>query len=255
MLMQVRKLTARPNYVQSTIFTEDLVAVQMKKQAVDLCKPIYAGFTVLEEAKYLMNEFQYGYILPTYGPDRARLLFTDTDSFCYLIQTDSVYEDMGKNLSVFDTSDYPKDHFLHSEHNKKVIGKFKDETNGEPIQEFVGLRPKMYSMLCRGQSRKRAKGVSKTVVKKKLTHDDFRRTLFDGCQQRDLMKQFRSEKHQVDTMNINKISLSAFDDKRYIHNNGITSFANGHYKISRKRKSDDTSNIIVKKSRPPTPPA
>ena len=71
-------------------------------------------------------------------------------------------------MDYFDTSDYPIDHPLHSTVNKKVIGKMKDETNGVPIEEFVGLRAKMYSIKCANDEKKTAKGIAKVVVKKEI---------------------------------------------------------------------------------------
>ena len=78
---------------------------------------------------------------------KCELLYTDTDSLLILIETEDVYEDMKNNMRLYDTSDYPKDHPLHSNANKKVLGKMKDECAGTPIAEYVGLRPKMYSIL------------------------------------------------------------------------------------------------------------
>ena len=62
-----------------------------------------------------------------YG-DQAKLLFTDTDSFCYHIQTEDVYKDMQEDQDLFDISDFPQDHLLYSNTNKKAIGKSKDKT-------------------------------------------------------------------------------------------------------------------------------
>ncbi|GBN09353.1 hypothetical protein AVEN_156312-1 [Araneus ventricosus] len=72
-----------------------------------------------------------------YG-DKAELLFTDKDSL--------TYEDMSHHMDIYDTSDYPRDHFLFSEFNTKKTGCFKDELHSKPIIEFIGLRPKMYSI-------------------------------------------------------------------------------------------------------------
>ena len=67
----------------------------------------------------------------------------------------------------YDFSDYPKDHPLCDETNKKVIGKMKDECAGTPIAEYIGLRPKLYSVLrADEQLNKKAKGVKKNVIKK-----------------------------------------------------------------------------------------
>ena len=69
-----------------------------------------------------MFQFHYDLMLKKYGP-KAQLLFTDTDSLCYLIATDDLYEDLlPLNDELFDTSQYPKDHILYSPRNAKVLG-------------------------------------------------------------------------------------------------------------------------------------
>ena len=97
-----------------------------------------------------LDQFHHEYVKSKYG-DQAKLLFTDTDSFCYHIQTEDVYKDMQEDQDLFDTFDYPQDHLLYSNTNKKVIGKFKDEMAEEPINEFIGLRAKMYSFMMNRQ--------------------------------------------------------------------------------------------------------
>ncbi|GFT06233.1 uncharacterized protein TNCV_800491 [Trichonephila clavipes] len=93
--------------------------------------------------------------------NKANLLFTDTDSLTYEIETEDIFKDMGENLDLYDLSEYPQDHAIYSEKNKKRIGCFKDEMSSKPIIEFVGLRAKMYSMLTPDSEKKTAKGVSK----------------------------------------------------------------------------------------------
>ena len=68
------------------------------------------------------------------------MLYTDTDSFILHVTTEDLYADMSSDMSVFDTSNYPEDHPLFSDLNRKVIGKFKDELGGRVMMEFVGLR-------------------------------------------------------------------------------------------------------------------
>ena len=105
--------------------------------------------------------------------DKLRRLITD--SLLLEIQTEDVYQDMAKHADLYDTSDYPKDHPLHSMVNKKVLGKMKDECAGRPIAEYVGLRPKMYSILeASGKSIKKAKGVEKSIVKKHIRHEQYK---------------------------------------------------------------------------------
>ena len=98
--------------------------------------------SILDLSKTLMYDFHYNYIQPKYG-DNAKLLFTDTDSLAYEIQTKDFYRDISSDVkSKFDTSNYPKDHpsGILTGVNKKVIGMFKDEASGKQIAEFVGLR-------------------------------------------------------------------------------------------------------------------
>ena len=185
---------------------------------------------ILDLSKTLMYDFHYNYIKSKYG-DRSKLLFTDTDSLAYEIKTDDFYADIAPDIrSRFDTSDYPKDHpsGIETGMNKKVIGMFKDEAAGKQIEEFVGLRSKLYSYQMAGVDYKKAKGVKKYVVKKSITHEDYRNCLFTKREQSRRMNVIRSHLHEIYTEEINKIALSADDDKRLIQLDGISTLAYGH---------------------------
>ena len=158
------KLSSKPNFDRSTIFDENLIAFRMKKAEVYFNKPIYVGLAILGLSKTLMFDFHYNYIREKFG-EKAELLFTDTDSLMYLIQTEDFYQDIKRK---FDTSDYPEKHpsGIKTGINKKVIGKFKDEVAGKQITHFVGLRPKLYSFKVEdGSETRKAKGVKKNVIK------------------------------------------------------------------------------------------
>ncbi|GFQ79371.1 uncharacterized protein TNCT_703491 [Trichonephila clavata] len=161
---QAKELVAAPTFKRFKIITESLVVLEKLKSCITLNRPIYIGFVILELSKVLMYNFHYNHIKKRYMDNKANLLFTDTDSLTYEIETEDIYRDMGENLNIYDTSDYPQDHALYSEKNKKRIGCFKDEMNSKPIIEFVGLRAKMYSMLTPDSEKKTAKGVSKVVI-------------------------------------------------------------------------------------------
>ncbi|CAH3159070.1 unnamed protein product [Porites evermanni] len=119
----------------------------------------YVGMCILDLSKTLMYDFHYNYIKSRYN-NKAKLLFTDTDSLCYEIKTRDVCKELWEDKQLFDNSDYPKDSPYFSAENKKVIGKFKDEAAGMPIREFIGLRSKMYSYVKdNGKNEKTAKGV------------------------------------------------------------------------------------------------
>ena len=113
-----------------------------------------------------------------------------------------------------------------------MIGKFKDEKAGVPITEFVGLRSKMYSYIKEnGTDGRTAKGIKKYVIKKQISHEHYKSVLFKDTQLHHKMNIIRSYKHQIYSFEINKISLSCFDDKRYILDDGINSLAYGHERI------------------------
>ena len=228
---QLLKWASRPSFIRCKIFNEDLVAVHKIKPTLTLNRPAYVGMCILDLSKTLMYDFHYNYIKSKYG-DKARLLFTDTDSLMYEIKADDVYQDFWKDKHLFDNSDYPKDSPFYDNANKKVIGKFKDEAAGIPIVEFVGLRSKMYSyMKDDKQDSRTAKGIKKNVIKQKIQHENYKDTLFNQKQMRHEMRLIKSEKHRIGSYTVNKISLSCFDDKRYIHKNGVISYAYGHNRL------------------------
>ena len=175
---KIRKLVASPLHSRFVIFSSDLVGIGMHKSKLLLDKPVYTGMTILDNSKILMYDFFYNELKEQYGP-KCELLYTDTDSLLVEIETDDVYKDIEKNKDLYDTSDYPKEHKLYSNINKKVLGKMKDECNGTQIVECVCLRPKMYSILkAHEKNIKKAKGVKKSVVNKKIMHEHYKETLF-----------------------------------------------------------------------------
>ena len=225
------KITSKPTYVSSKIFNENLVAVHKIKETLTLNRPAYVGMCILDLSKTLMHDFHYNYIKSKYG-DKAKLLFTDTDSLTYEIEARDLYQDFWNDKHKFDNSDYPEGSPYYDKTNKKVIGKFKDEAAGVPICEFIGLRSKMYSYIKDNQKGgKTAKGIKKNVIKNKIMHDDYKETLFNNKQMYHEMKTIRSDNHELSSYEINKVSLSCFDDKRYIHEDGVTSYAYGHKNI------------------------
>ena len=231
---QFKKLTAKPNYESRKIFNENLVSVHMKKTSLTMNKPVYLGMSILDLSKTVMFDFHYKYIKPKYGK-QAKLLFTDTDSFLYEIQTEDFYKDISGDVKDrFDTSDYPEGHpsGIPTGVNKKVLGMFKDEAAGKIIKEFVGLRAKLYSYkMDEGKENKRCKGIKKAVVEKSIRHEDYKTCLETGKEQLRRQNIIRSYEHEIYTEEVNKIALSAADDKRYLLKDSFDTLAWGHYKI------------------------
>ena len=182
---------------------------------------------ILELSKVLMYEFHYDYIKNKYG-NNSRLLFTDTESLMYEIKTEDVYKDFSNDEEMFDYSNYSTRSEYYDNSNKLVVGKMKDETAGVSIEEFVRLKPEMYSYLVDDNSEyQKAKGVNKNVVPT-ITHNDYKDVLLNKKCLRHSMNRIQSKDHRIGIYDISNIYLSCFDDKIYIQNNGCDGLALGY---------------------------
>ena len=231
---KARKLVSKINFKRFNIFSENLVGIHMKKTSLFFNKPIYLGMSILDISKSIMYEFHYNYSKQKYG-DKAKLLFTDTDSFMYVIDTDDFYKDItGDVKERFDTSNYPDNHpsGIAVGVNKKVLGMMKDEVGGKIIEEFVGLRSKLYAFkTLENIEVKKCKGIKQAVVNKMLRLENFKQCLFDGTEFMCKMNIIRSYEHKVFTEEVNKVALNPNDDKRYILPDRINTLAWGNYSI------------------------
>jgi len=122
--------------------------------------------------------YDFYYIMKEKYNKRIKL-YMDTDSLIMEIKTNDFYNDVKNSLiEHFGTSDYPKSNpYELPLVNKKVLGKFKDELNGKIMEEFIGLRSKLYALKVFGDETKKAKGVKKNVVQKEICFDDFKKCL------------------------------------------------------------------------------
>ena len=208
----------------------------MGKIKVVMNKPVYLGQAILDLSKIVMYEFHYDYMVPKYSLEKLKLCYMDTDSLVYDIKTEDFYEDIANDVEArFDTSGYSKTDFrlLPIGLNKKVIGLMKDELGGKIMTEFVGLRPKLYSYKKLDDSEdKKCKGIKKCFVKKTLTFEDYKTCLFSDSTEYRSQIMFRSSRHEVHTIEVNKVALNRDDDKRISRKDGISTFARGHKHLS-----------------------
>ena len=98
-----KKLASEPNYHTCKHFSENLIAIEMRKTKMHMRKPVYIGQAVLDISKTLMYEFWYDYIKPKYE-DNAKLCYMDTDTFILHIETEEFYKDISDDVEArFDT--------------------------------------------------------------------------------------------------------------------------------------------------------
>ena len=268
---KLKKLVAQPTFHSATSFREDLTAVERMKKKIVMNKPIYIGFCVLEMSKWLMYDFYYNVLCRIFLPDCVKLLFTDTDSLCVSITGyDNIHHKIRNTIIIgedgqhvpaidfFDVSGYPSDHCIFDgmseveinhlkQKNKKVPGKMKDELDGNIIIEFIGLRAKAYAFKkyitypTEKQKKgdiedvKKLKGIQKCVVEKNISFDIYKSSIFDMKTHYAETVTLQSYLHEIRTVAKRKKATGPYDDKRYILENGISSYPYGHYSINRDR--------------------
>ena len=205
----------------------------MGKIKVVMNKLVYLGQAILDLSKIVMYEFHYDYMIPKYS-DRLKLCYMDMDSLVYHIRTEDFYAGIADDVQTrFDTSGSIPDRPLPVGLNKKVTGLMKDELGGKIMTEFVAFRPKLYSYKkLDGSEDKKCKGIKKCVVKKTLTFEDYKTCLFSDSTEYRSQLMFRSSKHEVHTIEVNKVALKRDDDKKISRKDGISTFARGHKDLS-----------------------
>ena len=232
------KTVEKATFKRSKIIDKHLVRVEMRYSSVKLNKPYYIEVAILELAKRHMYDFHYNVMKLVFG-NHLRLLYTDAYSLLYKIKscTDLYAEVFATHLHThFDFSNFPESHMLHDPSKKLVPRAFKDECNAKFISELVGLWSKMYSLhFCDGLSdswteSKVAKGVKAWVIRTSLAFDDYINCMKEYRMTEHSFKTIRSVSHDVHTYEQRKVTLSAFNDKRYLIDN-VHSVPYGHYRI------------------------
>ncbi|XP_022163064.1 uncharacterized protein LOC111028643 [Myzus persicae] len=232
---RLQKLINKSTFKHSTSYTENLNAVSLENKIIEFNKPIYIGFSVLDISKTLMYDYHYN-VMKKHYRDNIKLMYTDTDSLVYHINTKDFYRNLAINpnlLDRMDTSDLPTDHPCHIAERKKIPGLFSDETKGAIMSVFCALRAKSYSFILGGKEKIKAKGIRKHVVDNHMTFADHKKCLFGeaGVVAYKNNVSIRSFKHQLMTIKTIKLTYNSFDDKRVILEDKIHTLAYGHYSI------------------------
>ena len=228
------KAVMKPNFKSGTLFGTNLMGCEMGKIKMVINKPVYLGQAILDLRKIVMYEFHYDYMKRKYDDENLTLCYMDTDSLIYDIKTNDFYKDIADDVVArFDTSDYNPDRPLPVGLNKKVIGLMKDESGRDIMAEFVTLRPKMYAYKTGSAESKKCKGIKKCLVKATISFDNYKNCLLNRDPSYRSQLMFRSLKHKVRMLEVNKLMLSRDDDKCIIVD-GISSLARGHWTTCKK---------------------
>ncbi|XP_050064242.1 uncharacterized protein LOC126553102 [Aphis gossypii] len=219
---KAHRLMSKTTFKDRTIYTKNLMAIHMNKEKIKFDKPIYVGFAILDISKSIMYDFHYNVMKNMYR-NKINIVYSDTDSLVYEIRTSNFFDDIKRKLfSYFDTSNYPKNHYCFSDRRKNQPGYFKDELKSEILLEFITLRPKLYAYKTNKDEVKRAKGVKKYVINNHMKFDEYLNILnayINNSASQQLCKSMnfiQSKHHFVYSKSIDKIALSANDDKRII---------------------------------------
>jgi hypothetical protein len=227
------------------VINDELIVMEKHKQQCTLNRPVIIGFCVLEISKLHMYDWHYNHIKPAFG-DRARLYYMDTDSTVYGIESQNINKelyDLQMEKNCFDLSKIKdKNHPLLQDlgngicnFQANVLGKFKDEMLGVPIISAVFLRPKSYSVLIDGgKAHSKMKGIPKTATLpdgRKIEYQDYEDVFRGTIMPKVKFQRLEHDKHyHLLTRNIEKLGLTATDDKSY-YINTQDSWRYGHWRI------------------------
>ncbi|CAH1107328.1 unnamed protein product [Psylliodes chrysocephalus] len=257
-----------PLFKSATVFDENLIAVELHRSEVFFNKPTYVGMSILDLSKIVIYDFHYEYMLNNFQD--CSIIYTDTDSLIYEIRDQDPYEMIKRDCyQYFDTSDYSENNIYGIPLvNKKIIGLMKDENKGAIMTDFIALRSKMYVLklhkspedLRKERNRqqksrcpdieramanfgvgKKIKGIKKSIVRNKITFEDYVECLEKWTEKRINQNLIRSDKHYVHSITQTKVALSPFDDKRYIIPGTYETLPWGHYLI---RSTNDANYYL-----------
>jgi len=243
-----KRLVAKPTFKSATVFAENLVAVHMYKPEVLLNRPIYVGASILDLAKAHVYMFWYKCV-KTALP-QARLMLTDTDSLLLYVEDECFYDSLREIVGELDFSNYSVAHELFDRHagaqnakreNRMCMGKWKDVHPKSQIVDCKTVCSKVYSFITDDDSNvMRHKGVQTRALEKQLSHINYCDSLLLGRNVMVTYSAIRNFNHEVYTIHGKKVALSCYDDKRYICENRIETFALGHCRL----RSDPLKTLV-----------
>jgi hypothetical protein len=248
-----KKLLSSPLYHSKRIFDNDVMGIELFKNEVKYNSPVAIGVSILDLSKELMYDFYYNSFKKYFENSEVEtnLFFTDTDSlaieFVNKKKDTFLYDEVSQFLmetstTWMDLSNYPKNHPLHNPINAQVPGKFKIETGINLIDEFIGLRSKLYAYSAvkieyvdgmmknvdKCKEAKKCKGITKSVIDKNLTLELYKKSNFELYEHSVDQIGFKVDHHIIRTVKTRKIALSPYDNKRLVESDMIGTKALGY---------------------------
>ena len=193
------------------------------------------GALFLDVSKLVLYKLDYEEMLPSYGPNRSKVVRKNTDSLLCRVMAANLYEDMSALRHFFDFWDFPKDHFLDDKTNKKVPLRMTDLLNGKVLKEVVCIRSKINSIECLGWTKQGAKSARK-LFKKIIHHSLFKNYLLSKIVLHHQKLQNWSVGHQIVVNVVNKVEFSCFDDRRSFLDATVSCLAYGQYFLANPKR-------------------
>jgi hypothetical protein len=241
------KFNKKPTVQNVKIIHSNVVLLTLTKLEVVLDRPIAIGSTCLELSKLHMYKFLYDYIYPKYHK-RARLLYSDTDSYAIYVETENIYQDMLEDEGIrFDLSKYEGPFFgrYYSCRNANRLGAMKDELPNAIITQMVVNKPKMYAIayikanidsesglnVYTTDYKRTAKGIPRRALKRTYHFDAFVEAMDNPVHSTVTSNSIRSYDQKLFTVEQTKRGINDFDVKRWILPDSVNTLAYGHVDI------------------------
>jgi hypothetical protein len=233
-LKKCKKLISSPHFSNMKIISEDLVLIFSKQPSATLNKPYAVGFSILEKAKYFMYQQYYDVIKPNL--ENCEVLLSDTDSFLIAAYSYKEEDNLDKIKHILDYSNYAKDHPKFSTIHENKLGFFKDELKGNKMTQVCGIRAKSYCTETYDTLRKiksyqtKCKGVT-AAARRDMRFKNYKNCIKTIAKFRVNQHHIRSRNHRLQTIAVNKVAFSSFDDKRFLMECSVHSMPYGDVRI------------------------
>lgn len=217
---KMKQLMTDPTFHSYKIMSKHFVIVYRNHNSVKIRQPIGIGFTILEGSKRFMYESFYDKIMPAFKND-VRVLFSDTDSFFFSVPH-SEKNPLKKMAKILDTSNFDKNHPMYDPSRKSQLGYFKSEVGNNEIDQFIGLRSKVYAFKTMNTIQKKCKGISKRY-RKNIPFSAFENCLNSIQSFATHQYKLSSKSHIIRLVKNTRLCFSSYDDKNYLLKCGIHS--------------------------------